>query len=114
MTWYLRQQMLGGASAAAIFGALFQPLPTGGGGNVRGGDIAASDNTFIFRCDGGLGAYLYNSSLGTWQPIMTTASMPPGVLGVNSTGQNFTNGVIDLRVAPSNTNVFYLIYRGVV
>jgi hypothetical protein len=85
----------------------FQTLKIGGGGVVSGIDIAA-DGTKICRTDVG-GCYLYNTASGLWQQMMTMATMPSG-----SNAQNTLQGVYEIAIAASNTNVVYMVFNGFV
>ena len=102
----------------------------GAGGAVRGMDIqcdqgvgACNGNgttTKIIRTDT-YGAYLCNpavasigigcatSATGQWQQLLSTATMPgAGILSWATT----TPGVYDIKIAPSNTSIFYMIFNG--
>lgn len=74
----------------------WKPVRIGAGGWVTGIDIA-SDGTMVVRTDT-YGAYLWNGS--SWQQLVTAASMP--------TVEGQSAGVYEIRIAPSNTSIFYL------
>src|SRR5215212_5437999 len=78
----------------------WQPVDIGAGGYLTGMDIA-SDGTKVVRTDT-YGAYLWTGS--EWQQLVTTSSMPGG--------QAIAQGVYEIRIAPSNTNILYMEYSG--
>lgn len=75
----------------------------GPGGWLVGGDIA-SDGTRVARTDS-YGAYCWTGT--TWRQLVTSTSMPVGDFG-----HDYGEGVYELRIAPSNTQIFYMIWRG--
>ena len=86
--------------------AAWKPVKIGAGGWVTGIDVAP-DGTMVARTDT-YGAYIWNGT--GWNQIITSASMPEGTLGVG--------GVYEIRVAASNSNIFYMemgdgIYKSV-
>jgi hypothetical protein len=80
-------------------------MAVGGGGWVTGIDVA-SDGTKIARTDVG-GGYVYNAPTSLWLQLVTNLSMPAG-----DVNPDFADGVYELRIAPSNTSRFYMIYVG--
>lgn len=89
---------------------VFAPLAIGGGGWVTGLDVN-SDGTLACRTDT-CGAYSGNVTAGTrWQPVVNFASMPLHSVGIDANG-NFapTIGVYEIRIAPSNSSVWYMMY----
>jgi Bacterial Ig-like domain/Bacterial Ig domain len=83
----------------------WKPLNIGAGGYVTGIDIAA-DGTMVVRTDT-YGAYLWNGT--QWQQLVTSMSMPAADVGAD-----YNDGVYEIRIAPSNTNIFYMEYFGCV
>ncbi|WP_344708959.1 Ig-like domain-containing protein [Sphingomonas humi] len=61
----------------------------------------APDGTMVGRTDT-YGAYLWNGT--SWDQLVTAASMPADVKGMG--------GVFEIRIAPSNTNIFYMALHG--
>jgi Bacterial Ig domain len=81
----------------------WQTLKVGGGGYVTGISIA-NDGTMVGRTDTN-GAYLWTGS--QWQQLVTASSMPAAF--------DFTgDGVYEIQVAPSNSNVMYMTFAGYV
>lgn len=78
----------------------WKELKIGAGGWLVGMDIAP-DNTMVVRTDT-YGAYIWNGT--QWQQLVTSTSMPAGVIGAQ--------GVYEIRIAPSNTNILYMEYLG--
>src|SRR4051794_16225437 len=79
------------------------PLRIGAGGYVTGIDIAA-DDTMVVRTDT-YGAYIWNGT--EWQQLVTALSMPAANVGIGN-----QEGVYEIRIAPSDTNVLYMEYLG--
>ena len=87
----------------------WQPLAIGGGGYVVGMDIA-SDGTMVVRTDT-FGAYIFSGT--KWQSLLTTTSMSPHTYFLDARGNVVApTGVYEIRIAPSNTNVLYMLYNG--
>lgn len=78
-------------------------LKLGAGGWVTGIDIA-SDGTMVCRGDV-FGAWRWNGT--KWVQLITDASMPDEVLGQ-------AMGCYEIRIAPSNTAIFYMMHGGYV
>ena len=83
----------------------WQTLKVGAGGWLNGIDIAL-DGTMVVRTDTD-GAYIWNGT--QWQQLVTSTSMPAGFVIPNS-GQ----GVYEIQIAPSNSNILYMEYEGYV
>ena len=70
----------------------------------------APDGTMVARTDT-YGAYLWNGT--QWQQLVTTASMPAAFTTqnnvINHLGQQ---GVYEIQIAPSNSNIMYMMYEG--
>src|ERR1700733_9492638 len=81
----------------------WQTLKVGGGGYVTGISVA-NDGAMVVRTDTN-GAYLWTGS--QWQHIVTASSMPAGF---DFTGE----GVYEIQVAASNSNVMYMTFGGYV
>ncbi|MDE2375117.1 MAG: hypothetical protein KGL96_12885, partial [Hyphomicrobiales bacterium] len=89
----------------------WQTLPVGAGGFVTGMDIAP-DDTMVVRTDS-YGAYLWNGT--QWQQLVTATSMPAAFIPTNSVGaSNAGTGVYEIQIAPSNSNILYMMYDGYV
>jgi len=82
----------------------WQTLDVGAGGFVTGIDIAP-DDTIVIRTDT-YGAYIWNGT--KWHQLVTATSMPAAF--VTPTGQ----GVYEIQIAPSNSNILYMVYEGYV
>src|ERR1700733_12152310 len=81
----------------------WQTLKVGGGGYVTG-ISAANDGAIVVRTDTN-GAYLWTGS--QWQHIVTASSMPAAF---DFKGE----GVYEIQVAASNSNVMYMTFGGYV
>ena len=99
-SWTLSSDGKGGT---VVVDPNWQDLKVGGGGFVRGLDIAP-DGTMVGRTDTN-GAYLWNGS--AWVQLVTASSMP-AAFDFTSGGQ----GVYEIQIADSNTNIFYMQYDG--
>ena len=86
----------------------WQMMKVGAGGWAVGLDQAA-DGTIVVRTDTN-GAYLWNGS--SWQQLVTSSSMPAAFIAANpvSSGQ----GVYEIQMAPSNSNIMYMMFNGYV
>ena len=87
------------------YGTTWKPLRIGAGGYITGIDIA-SDGTKVIRTDTH-GAYLWDGT--QWDQLISTSSMP-----VSDVQINVSPGVYEIRIAPSNTNRFYMMFKGYV
>jgi hypothetical protein len=85
----------------------WKTLKVGAGGFIRGIDIAA-DGTMVNRTDT-YGAYIFNGGSGVWQQLINSTSMPTSFVFPGE-----ATGVYEIRIAPSNTNIFYLSFVGYV
>lgn len=85
------------------YGTTWKPLRIGGGGYITGIDIAL-DGTKVIRTDT-YGAYLWDGT--QWDQLVSSSTMPAPF-----TPNNYDAGVYEIRVAPSNTNRFYMGYKG--
>jgi hypothetical protein len=90
----------------------WQPLKIGAGGFVRGIDVAP-DGTLVVRTDT-YGAYIWDGS--QWQQLVTTASLPAAFVAANftSSGDTLAQGVYEIAIAPSDSNILYMSYDGYV
>jgi len=84
----------------------WQTLKVGAGGYLTGIDIAP-DDTMVVRTDT-YGAYIWNGT--EWQQLVTSTSMPAAFSAGVSNGQ----GVYEIQIAPSNSNILYMEYDGYV
>ncbi|MES2290525.1 MAG: hypothetical protein V4530_12390 [Pseudomonadota bacterium] len=87
----------------------WRTLKVGAGGFVTGIDIAP-DGTKVVRADSA-GAFVWNDAAASWKPLLTMASMPAGEVGHEISD---LTGVYEVAVAPSNSNVIYMIFNGYV
>jgi hypothetical protein len=83
----------------------WKDLKIGAGGFITGIDMAP-DNTMVIRTDT-YGGYIWNGT--QWQQLVTSTSMPAGDV-TTVTAQ----GVYEVQIAPSNTNILYMMYNGYV
>jgi hypothetical protein len=81
----------------------WQPLRIGAGGWLVGMDIAP-DGTKVVRADT-YGAYLWDGT--QWRQLVTSSSMPAADVIVDN-----ASGVYEIRIAPSNSSRFYMMYNG--
>jgi len=91
------------ANSGSGFSSGWQILKLGAGGFITGMDIA-NDGTQVCRCDTH-GAWIRSSSSGQWSPLVTANSMPMG------TGL-LDDGVLEIRIAPSNSQYLYMLTNG--
>jgi Big-like domain-containing protein/putative peptidoglycan binding protein len=87
------------------YGTTWHELKIGAGGYSTGMDVA-SDGTIVMRVDV-FGAYRWTGS--QWVQLVTSQSMPAGDV---TPGNN--HGVYEIRIAPSNTSIFYMMWNGYV
>lgn len=91
------------AQTGDAYGTVWKSLAVGAGGWLVGMDIAP-DGTKVVRTDT-YGAYLWNGS--QWLQLVNATSMPSGGVGVDN-----NEGAYEIRIAPSNTSRFYMMYLG--
>lgn len=110
--------MLQTSSTAAL--RSWQTLPVGAGGLITGMDITA-DGTLVARADV-FGAYRYDRSavnpgnaggLGKWTQLLVPSGFASQSTLIN-TPFAAGDGVFEIRIAPSNTQVLYMAYIGFV
>ena len=95
------------ASASNLGDTSWHILRIGAGGYVTGLDISPDGSTRVVRTDT-YGAYILNGT--QWQQLVTTKSMPASVTSSSTTAQ----GVYEVRIAPSNPNIIYMNYMGLI
>jgi hypothetical protein len=117
--------LLGGGVGAQIIQFSGQPpaasgepdftrvLKIGAGGWVTGIDIAP-DGQRLIRTDTG-GGYIYNTTTGQWDQLITQARMPADVLGYHPTTgtaqiRGSYDGVHEIQAAHSDTSVIWLSF----
>lgn len=83
----------------------WKPIDIGAGGYLTGIDIAP-DGTMVVRTDT-YGAYIWNGT--QWQQLVTSTSMP-----ASFTAPGSGLGVYEIQIAPSDSNVLYMMYDGYV
>ncbi len=94
-------------SGQDAYGTTWRTLRIGAGGFLRGIDIAP-DGTKVVRTDT-YGAYVWNPNIRQWVQLVTAQSMP-----AYDVDMDISNGVYEIRIAPSNSNRFYMMYNGYV
>jgi hypothetical protein len=95
------------ASAACPTCYAWKPLRIGAGGWLTGLDIAP-DGTKVVRTDT-YGAYLWNAAAGEWQQLVTSTGMP---LEDQFLNYDQTEGVWEIRIAPSDSRRLYMVWQG--
>ena len=106
-TWSLSNDGKGGTNVVdPVASSNWQVMKVGAGGWATSLDEAA-DGTIVVRTDTN-GAYLWNGT--SWQQLVTSASMPAAFIAANpvSSGQ----GVYEIQMAPSNSNIMYMMFDG--
>jgi large repetitive protein len=81
----------------------WQTLDIGAGGYISGIDIAP-DGTMVGRTDTS-GAYIWNGT--SWQQLVTATSMPAAFVA-----PNIGEGVYEIQVAASNSEILYMSFDG--
>jgi photosystem II stability/assembly factor-like uncharacterized protein len=96
------------ALAAPPSAPQWHTLKVGAGGWVDGLNIAP-DGAMAGRTDTN-GAFRWTGTV--WRQLVTASSMPPAFIAANpvSSGQ----GVYEIQIAPSNTNILYMLFDGAV
>ena len=108
-TWTLSSDGHGGTVVVdPVASSNWQTLKVGAGGLITGIDIAA-DGTEVIRTDT-YGAYIWNGT--QWQQLVTASSMPASFVAAQF--GNTAQGVYEIQVAASNTNILYMMYDGYV
>ena len=108
-TWSVSSDGNGGTNVVdPTVSTNWQVMKVGAGGFADGLDDAP-DGTMVARTDTN-GAYLWNGS--SWQQLVTSSSMPAAFIAANpvSSGQ----GVYEIQMAPSNSNIMYMMFDGYV
>ncbi|MET4389894.1 hypothetical protein ABIB73_005668, partial [Bradyrhizobium sp. F1.4.3] len=108
-TWTLSSDGYGGTIVVdPVASGAWQELKVGAGGFIRNFDIAP-DGTMVGRTDT-YGAYRWDGT--QWVQLVTSSSMPAAFVAANfgATGQ----GVYEIQIADSNTQIFYMMYDGYV
>ena len=104
--WTLSSDGYGGTTVVDPVSANnWQELKIGAGGWLTGIDIAP-DDTMVVRTDT-YGAYIWNGT--QWQQLVTSTSMPAADATLGT-----AQGVYEIQIAPSNTNILYMMYDGYV
>jgi photosystem II stability/assembly factor-like uncharacterized protein len=83
----------------------WKPLKIGGGGYVTGLDISPSEKDLVYVRTDVSGAYRWNAVTSSWKQVVTTASMPAGVLSYGNYG-----GVDSLVSAPKDPRIAYMAF----
>ena len=92
----------------------FAPVHIGGGGYVTGMDVAA-DGTMVARVDV-YGCYVCNG-MSPWVQVVTANNMPPSIVGLSGAHTMLNEGGLggyEIRIAATNTSVFYMFVGGAV
>lgn len=87
-----------------------EPLKVGASGWITGMDIDPTGATYVLRTDT-YGAYV-GDGVGAWQQVVRADTMPAGFIQSFTQGglQSLGQGVYEIRVAPSNPGVIYMIF----
>ncbi|WP_426424846.1 VPS10 domain-containing protein [Bradyrhizobium genosp. A] len=110
-TWTMSSDVNGGTIVVdPVASGTWETLKVGAGGWVRNLDIA-SDGTVVGRTDT-YGAYLWNGS--QWEQLVTANSLPTAFVSANQNNQTLGQGVYEIQIANSNTQIFYMMYDGYV
>jgi hypothetical protein len=104
LSWDLSSDGNGGTTVVDPVAANnWQELKIGAGGFLSGIDVAP-DGTMVVRTDT-YGAYIWNGT--QWQQLVTAASTPAQFV---AEGNN--QGVYEIQIASSNSNILYMKYLG--
>jgi len=109
---------------ASTFTPAWQALRMGAGGKITGIQRTLSDGTTVIRTDTyngymyrGTGTCLYGTTqtfaAPCWEGLFTASSLPSALVNAN-TSNNGNNGVAEIIVCESNTNVAYAIFHATV
>jgi hypothetical protein len=86
-------------------------LPIGAGGYITGIQIMSDGRKYI-RNDT-YGAHTNTLAAPTWQQRLLSTTMPSGKYGYNGSGDHIgTEGVTELKAAPSDPSRVYMFYNG--
>ena len=108
-TWDLSSDGHGGVTVVdPVTNTTWQTLKVGGGGYVRGLDVAP-DGTMVGRTDTN-GAYLWHASTSSWVQLVTASSMPAAFIAADPAASG--TGVFEIQIADSNTQILYMIFDG--
>ena len=108
-TWDLSSDGHGGVTVVdPVVNTSWQTLKVGAGGFVRGLDIAP-DGTMVGRTDTN-GAYLWDAATSSWTQLVTASSMPAAMVAADPAALG--EGVFEIQIADSNTQIFYMIFNG--
>jgi photosystem II stability/assembly factor-like uncharacterized protein len=80
-------------------------MKIGGGGWVTGLDISPTEKNLVYVRTDVSGAYRWNAVTASWKQIVTTASMPAGVLSYGNYG-----GVDSLVTSPKDPRIAYMAF----
>lgn len=86
-------------------GYTWNPMKIGGGGWVTGLDISPTERDLVYARTDVSGAYRWDAATSSWKQIVTTASMPAGVLSYGNFG-----GVDSLVSAPKDPHIAYMAF----
>lgn len=94
------------AGVARAVDTLWEPLRVGAGGYVTGIDYCVAGTTWVIRTDT-YGAYVGNPTVSgnVWRQLVRSDTIPNPSVDLDA-------GVYEIRVAPSDCNRFYMMYRG--
>lgn len=82
-----------------------EPIKIGGGGHITGWDMH-TDGTWVCRADT-YGAFLWDATNSRWNQLITSTSMPAADVHVGTPA-----GVFAIKIAPSNSNIIYMVWEG--
>lgn len=93
---------------------VWEPLKIGAGGFITGIDIDPTGQTYVIRTDT-YGAFVGDAT-SRWTQVVTASSMPSSTVQdfLAADGPWLSQGVYEIRVAPSNRSRLYMIFAATV
>lgn len=115
------------SGASALAQNTWLTAKIGAGGFSTGIDIecdqgygactGSGTTTKVVRTDT-YGAYIWNSSLSVWQQLLNSTTLPSGdpmnAIGACINSASAACGIYEIRIAPSNTKILYMVLNGYV
>jgi photosystem II stability/assembly factor-like uncharacterized protein len=88
------------------------PLKLGAGGFVINMDIASDGSLYAIGTDV-FGGYVSNSpTTDKWQQLCTSARMSGFTAPASAINGAYIDGLYDIRIAPSNSSILYMVFAG--
>ncbi len=87
----------------------WRPLKLGAGGYVTGIDMVGT--TKVIRTDVG-GAYVLNTGTGKWEQLCTSTRLSGAPTEPSSSAATGFDGVYEIKIAPSNSAIIYMVFQG--